>query len=236
MKAGSPVKAYRVRVRGRVQRVGYRGFLLDLAQDMGLAGFVENRRDGSVLVFVQGSEGSVRDFLDLAKSPPRGIVRGVDVEEVEAEPGLEYFEIKFGSVQEELQEGFGAMETEFRDYREEFRDYRSEFRSFVGEFRDYREEFRDYRKEFRDYREEFRDYRGEFKSFVGEFRDYREEFRDFARRTDENFRVILEKYGEISQGLKEILETLVRESRETRERLSQALEMLADAINLLRKS
>jgi len=48
--------------------------------------------------------------------------------------------------------------------------------------------------------------------------------------------VILEKYGEISQGLKEILETLVRESRETRERLSQALEMLADAINLLRKS
>ncbi len=229
MKAGSPVKAYRVRVRGRVQRVGYRGFLLDLAQDMGLAGFVENRRDGSVLVFVQGSEGSVRGFLDLAKSPPRGIVRGVDVEEVEAEPGLEYFEIKFGSVQEELQEGFGAMETEFRDYR-------GEFRSFVGEFRDYRDEFRDYRKEFRDYREEFRDYRGEFKSFVGEFRDYREEFRDFARRTDENFRVILEKYGEISQGLKEILETLVRESRETRERLSQALEMLADAINLLRKS
>ncbi|MDI6690258.1 MAG: hypothetical protein QME50_00100 [Candidatus Bathyarchaeota archaeon] len=33
---------------------------------------------------------------------------------------------------EELQEGFGSMEKEFRDYREEFRDYRQEFGGFVG--------------------------------------------------------------------------------------------------------
>jgi len=67
-----------------------------------------------------------------------------------------------------------------------------------------------------------------------EFRDYRGEFREFAGRTDENFRLMADKYGEISEGLKAVLEALIRESRETRERLTEAMEMLAEAIRLLK--
>ncbi|MEM0328381.1 MAG: hypothetical protein QXN53_07400 [Thermoproteota archaeon] len=36
---------------------------------------------------------------------------------------LRNFRIRFGPLAEELQEGFGAMEKEFRDYRNEFRDF-----------------------------------------------------------------------------------------------------------------
>ena len=45
--------AIEVIVKGRVQRVGYRGYLLDVAQELGVMGFVENLRDGSVRVFCQ---------------------------------------------------------------------------------------------------------------------------------------------------------------------------------------
>lgn len=72
------------------------------------------------------------------------------------------------------------------------------------------------------------------KETIEEFRDYRGEFRGFAGRTDGNFRLISEKYGEISEGLKAVLEALIRESRETRERLAEAMEMLAEAIRLLK--
>jgi acylphosphatase len=183
------LRASLVRVFGRVQRVGYRRFVLDSAQQLGLSGHVRNEKDGSVTVFVQGDDAVVEKFIEMLKSPPQpAYVRSVEIKEVKPKPRLKYFTIKPSPLHEELQEGFGAMQSifidywgEFRGFVGEFRDYRQEFRGFVGEFRDYRNEFRDFRQEFRDFRDEFRDYRQEFRGFVGEFRDFREEFRDYRQ-------------------------------------------------------
>jgi acylphosphatase len=137
------VKAEKLTVTGRVQRVGYRRYILDLAQEKGLAGYVRNEKDGSVTIFVQGEEKILSDFLaKVHNPPPPAFVKDVRKLSSKPYPGLKHFGIKFGSVSEELQEGFGAMQTEFRDYRNEFRDYRNEFRDYRNEFRDYREEFR----------------------------------------------------------------------------------------------
>jgi len=230
------MRALVIGVFGRVQRVGYRRFVLDSAQELGVAGYVRNERDGSVKVFAQGDEAVLEKFVERLKSPPPPAqVRSVDVRDAAPKPRLKYFVIKPSPLAEELQEGFGAMQSIFMDYWGEFRDYRNEFRSFVGEFRDYRNEFRDYRNDFRSFVGEFRDYREEFKGFVGEFRDYRGEFREFAKRTDENFRLIMVKYGEISDKLTTILETLVRESRETREMLNESMRLLREVLERLSK-
>jgi acylphosphatase len=117
-------KAYRLTVSGRVQRVGYRKFVLDLAQEERLAGYARNERDGSVTILVQGAETRVKEFLAKARNPPPpALVKDFREAAVKTKRGLETFMIKFGSVQEELQEGFGAIQTEFRDYRKEFRSF-----------------------------------------------------------------------------------------------------------------
>jgi acylphosphatase len=155
------LRAVLVRIYGRVQRVGYRRFVLDTAQELGLTGYVKNEKDGSVTVFTQGDDAVVEKFIEMLKSPPQPAhVRSVDVKDARPRPALKYFAIKPSPLHEELQEGFGAMQTIFTDYW-------GEFRNFVGEFRDYRQEFRDFRQEFRDFRQEFKDYREEF----GDFRD-----------------------------------------------------------------
>jgi acylphosphatase len=214
------VKASLVKVFGRVQRVGYRRYVLDSAQELGLSGYVRNEKDGSVTVFVQGDDAAVEKFIEMLKTPPQPAhVKSLDVKDARPRPALKYFTIKPSPLHEELQEGFGAMQSIFIDYWGEFRGFVGEFRGFVGEFRDYRQEFRDYRQEFRDFREEFR--------------DYRNEFREFARRTDENFKAIMEKYGEISEKLTTILETLTRESRETREMLNETMKLLREALEKL---
>ena len=46
--------AYRYVVRGRVQGVGYRYFVLRQADALGVAGFARNRADGSVEVVAEG--------------------------------------------------------------------------------------------------------------------------------------------------------------------------------------
>jgi acylphosphatase len=214
------VKASLVKVFGRVQRVGYRRYVLDSAQELGLSGYVRNEKDGSVTVFVQGDDAAVEKFIEMLKTPPQPAhVKSLDVKDARPRPALKYFTIKPSPLHEELQEGFGAMQSIFIDYWGEFRGFVGEFRGFVGEFRDYRQEFRDYRQEFRDFREEFR--------------DYRNEFREFARRTDDNFKAIMEKYGEISEKLTTILETLTRESRETREMLNETMKLLREALEKL---
>jgi acylphosphatase len=214
------LKALQVRVYGRVQRVGYRRFVLDSAQELGLSGYVKNEKDGSVTVFAQGDEAILEKFVEMLKSPPPPAhVKSIDVKEAKPRPAIKYFTIRPSPLHEELQEGFGAMQSIFMDYWKEFRDYR--------------DEFRDYRNEFRSFVGEFRDYRNEFRSFVGEFRDYRNEFREFARRTDENFKAIMEKYGEISEKLTIILETLTRESKETREMLNETMKLLKEALERL---
>jgi acylphosphatase len=77
-----PIAAAAVRleatVRGRVQGVGYRYFVLRLARRLGLAGWVANELDGSVRVVAEGAEMAIAELeQSLRVGPPGAIVDGV---------------------------------------------------------------------------------------------------------------------------------------------------------------
>ena len=72
-------------VRGRVQGVGYRMWTEDLAERLGLEGWVRNRREGSVEAVFAGSEQAVSAAIEACRTGPRGArVDAVDVEEDDA--------------------------------------------------------------------------------------------------------------------------------------------------------
>ena len=63
----------RVVIRGRVQGVWYRGWTADRAEELGLSGWVRNRRDGSVEALFAGEETVVRQMIeDCRGGPPAG--------------------------------------------------------------------------------------------------------------------------------------------------------------------
>ncbi len=69
-----------VLVQGRVQGVGYRAFVRRHALDLGLAGQVENLRDGRVEVVVEGARATVDHLLvHLRRGPAHAQVEGLDV-------------------------------------------------------------------------------------------------------------------------------------------------------------
>lgn len=59
-------------VRGRVQGVGFRYFVIAEAEHLGVAGWVANERDGSVRCVAEGPRGRLETLLGLLREGPRG--------------------------------------------------------------------------------------------------------------------------------------------------------------------
>lgn len=81
-----------VRVRGEVQGVGYRYTLRMVAREAGIAGWVRNRRDGTVEAELEGPAERVDEVLAwMAEGPPGADVTGAEVRDIAltGTPGFE---------------------------------------------------------------------------------------------------------------------------------------------------
>jgi acylphosphatase len=68
------LRSVRVRIEGRVQGVGFRYWTERVARERGLAGWVRNRRDGSVEALFSGAAEQVGEMLDRCREGPAGAV------------------------------------------------------------------------------------------------------------------------------------------------------------------
>lgn len=84
----------KLRIRGRVQGVGYRDALRGEAQRRAIAGWVRNRSDGSVEALVQGAAEQVAELVAWARrGPPAARVAQVEIHPAENEPAHAGFEV-----------------------------------------------------------------------------------------------------------------------------------------------
>ncbi|MBX3605188.1 MAG: acylphosphatase [Piscinibacter sp.] len=87
------IETWLVRVHGRVQGVGFRYACTRQARTLGVAGWVRNRRDGTVEAMLQGPPqqiGQLRDWL--RDGVPEARVIGIDTATVASATRFEGFE------------------------------------------------------------------------------------------------------------------------------------------------
>ena len=81
-------------VRGDVQGVGFRYFLIRRAQALGLSGWVQNRDDGTVEFVAEGSRRDLEQLERAAREGPRmARVSAVEASWSRAAGGLDRFDI-----------------------------------------------------------------------------------------------------------------------------------------------
>lgn len=82
-------------VRGRVQGVGFRYFVVRESRRLGLAGWVANDLDGSVRVVAEGDETAIGALEDaLHRGPPGAIVERVSGVRMPATGGFGAFGVR----------------------------------------------------------------------------------------------------------------------------------------------
>ena len=85
--------ACRATIRGRVQGVGYRDAMVDVASAAGVCGWVRNRGDGSVEALIQGEDAAVQKLLAWCRrGPPAARVTEIATLVATPDPALVAFE------------------------------------------------------------------------------------------------------------------------------------------------
>ena len=71
---------FRLRIKGRVQGVGYREWAMEQALARGLDGWIRNLSDGSVEMLVAGAEATIKDMLGACTQGPEAAqVENIDI-------------------------------------------------------------------------------------------------------------------------------------------------------------
>jgi acylphosphatase len=87
--------ARRVKIRGRVQGVGYRDAAVQAAFEFEVHGWVRNREDGGVEAHVQGEAEAVERFVAWCRrGPPLARVQEIELADVTIDPILAGFSRK----------------------------------------------------------------------------------------------------------------------------------------------
>lgn len=78
-------------IKGRVQGVFYRNWTIENAKELGLKGWVRNRRDGSVEAVFSGSQEKVQEMEQRCRrGPPDAMVTGLQVSPYPDDPGTTF--------------------------------------------------------------------------------------------------------------------------------------------------
>lgn len=78
-------------IKGRVQGVFYRNWTIENAKELGLKGWVRNRRDGSVEALLSGRSEKVEEMEQRCRRGPRdAMVTGLQVFPCNDDPGTTF--------------------------------------------------------------------------------------------------------------------------------------------------
>ncbi|MCS7126623.1 MAG: acylphosphatase [Aigarchaeota archaeon] len=121
------MKAVKIKVLGRVLRTGYRWYVVDIARDLGLTGYIELNPEGYLSIHAQGEEKTLEEFLGKLKDPPPpSKVIELSIEDAKLDGKIKSFTIKYGTIGDELHEGFGpiqiTLEESFRNIEKKLED------------------------------------------------------------------------------------------------------------------
>ena len=214
-----------VLIKGEVQKVGYRDIVQKFARTLDIKGFVQNLRDGNVFIVSEGEKENLEKFLKEIHVKKHFI----DVEEVNVikesdyKGEFEYFDIKYGALEEELGERMGvgiayagATWEETKATREDINAMHKDLKEgFKGMDEDLKEGFKGMHKDLKEgFKGMHEDLKVGFKATQDDlkegFKGTRQDIQAMHGDMNKNFHELDEKYHTVSKNLESLNENLTK--------------------------
>ena len=207
------MKRLRITVYGRVQRVGYRDAVAELARILGIKGTVRNLEDDvSVEIIAEGEESALKEFVNRINIKDYVVqVDKIEVREEKATGEFKHFKIIRGELTEELGERIdvaGKLLYKMLEKQDKMLEKQDKMLEKQDKMLEKQEETL---KEIKETKNEIKQTRDEIKETKNEIRETRNEIKEMRTDVVTRFDVMEQKYGKVSEMLERIsiaLETL----------------------------
>ncbi len=243
-------------VSGTVQKTGYRAKVVNLANFLGLMGFVQNLPDGRVKVVAEGDDSILERFLnDLRIKDPLIDVQDIESNYTSARGDFIRFEkmVANGETDQRLDKAAELLgdlivvnkqivaqliinNEETKGVREEVRGSREDIRAVHEEVKGVREEVRGSREDIRAVHEEVKGVREEIKGSREDTNKVRESIQDASQEITSSCEIIAEKIDdareEIADSVKELHSDLKDDLKERLVRMEADVSQIKARIGL----
>jgi acylphosphatase/gas vesicle protein len=188
------VKRFEIIVKGIVQKVGYRDYVEEVARRLGIVGFVENVKDGTVRIVCETDEETIKKFIHEINIKKGLIeVEDVQIKSVGIATGeFKYFEIKYGPLEEEIGErmvmavkyatimssDIKEMKQDIKEMKQDIKDMKQDISEMKQDIREIKGDVKEVLKKQDETIKEIRELRSDLKSYLDErFKKIEEEIR-----------------------------------------------------------
>jgi acylphosphatase/gas vesicle protein len=188
------VKRFEIIVKGIVQKVGYRDYVEEVARRLGIVGFVENVKDGTVRIVCETDEETIKKFIHEINIKKGLIeVEDVQIKSVGIATGeFKYFEIKYGPLEEEIGErmvmavkyatimssDIKEMKQDIKEMKQDIKDMKQDISEMKQDIKEIKGDVKEVLKKQEETIKEIRELRSDLKSYLDErFKKIEEEIR-----------------------------------------------------------
>jgi acylphosphatase len=193
-------------VRGSVQKVGYRDLVQEEAVKLGVKGFVENLKDGQVRIVCEADEDSVGQLIERIKVREELVyVESIDVVKTGPATGeFQYFEIKYGTLEEELGERMVAAVKYAKAMWSDIREVKTDMREVKVDIKEMKTDIKEVKTDIKEMKTDIREMKADIKEVKEDIREMKTDIKEM--KTD-----IKEMKGDLKEVKTDVKSILVKQ-------------------------
>jgi acylphosphatase/gas vesicle protein len=202
------VKRFEIIVKGNVQKVGYRDYVEEVARKLGIVGFVENVKDGTVRIVCETDEETVKKFIHEINIKKGLIeVEDVQIKSVGIATGeFKYFEIKYGPLEEEIGERMvmavkyaSAMWSDIKEMKQDIKEVKQDIKEMKQDIKDMKQDISEMKQDIKEIKGDVKEVLKKQEETIKEIRELRSDLKSYLderfKKIEEEIRIIKARIG-----------------------------------------
>jgi len=201
------MKRFEIIAKGKVQKVGYRDYVEEVARSLGIVGFVENLKDGSVKIVCEGEEEMIKKFIQEINIKGLIEVEDVQIKSISDATGeFKFFEIKYGTLEDEIGERMAtavkyasAMWMDIKEMKGDVKEMKGDIKEMKTDIKEMKDDIKEMKSDIKEIKQDVKEVLKKQDETIKEIRELRLDLKSYLderfRKIEEEIKIIKAKIG-----------------------------------------